>query len=298
MNKLNYYFLLVLLVIGTLQGLAQTNKGRIQPGRLYKPGETLYAPRFGFTAKVPEGWEGMLPRETEVFLLMTTTATYGEVFMFGREQGDLNSMRDAWLKGFELSETMRLKATNAAIEEELLLAEVKIEGEYINKAFRGYAVARCNPSGPCITTLMVAPEQYYEAVRAMVVQLMRTSSFAPPSTASPYVNFDWKEFLSNKVLVAYAFQQGGSKENEIHLCADGTFSANLKKSGFMKNQNPEYRGRTSGKWTVSGTGPSTTIQFTFNKKDLPILEAPLLIENEQVTSNGERYFVGQSDKCK
>jgi len=297
MNKLNYLFL-VILVLGTLQASAQTNTGRLQPGRLYKPGETLYAPRFGFTAKVPEGWEGMLPRETEVFLLMTTTSTYGEVFMFGREKGDLNSMRDAWVKGFELSETMRLKASSAVIEEELLKAEVKIEGEYINKAFKGFAVARCSPSGPCITTLMVAPEQYYEAVKATVVQVMRGSSFEPPSDASPYTNFNWNEFLSNKVLVAYGFEQGGSKENEIHLCADGTFSANLKKSGFMKNQNPEYRGRTSGNWTVSGTGPATTIQFTFSKKDLPILEAPLLIEDEKVLSNGERYFVGQSDKCK
>ena len=105
MNKFISPFFLLLTFFTLSVGLAQTNKGRIQPGRLYKPGESLYAPRFGFTAKVPEGWEGMLPRETEVFLLMTTTATYGEVFMFGRDKGDLNSMRDAWVKGFELSPT-------------------------------------------------------------------------------------------------------------------------------------------------------------------------------------------------
>ena len=298
MNKFNYLLIIALILVLVLDVQAQTNKGRIQPGRLYKPGETLYAPRFGFTAKVPEGWEGMLPRETEVFLLMTTTATYGEVFMFGREQGDLNSMRDAWVKGFALSETMRLKASSAAIEGELLKAEVIIEGEYINKAFKGFAVARCSPSGPCITTLMVAPEMYYEAVKTMVVNVMQASSFGAPSNASPYTNFDWNEFLSNKVLVAYGFEQGGSKENEIHLCADGTFSADIKKTGFMKDQNPEYRGRNTGKWTVSGTGPATTIQFTFNKKNVPILEAPLLIQDEKVMSNGDRYFVGQSDKCK
>ncbi len=299
MRKL-YHLLFTLVVIMTsLSGHAQKNKSRLQPGRLYEPGETLYAPRFGFSAKVPEGWEGMLPRETEVFLLMTTTSTYGEVFMFGREQGDLNSMREAWMKGFELSESMRLKATAPAITDEMLMGEVVIEGEYINKSYKGFAVAKCNPSGPCITTLMVAPEQYYEAVKATVVQVMRTSSFEPPSTASPYVDFDWNEFLSNKVLVTYGVEQGGSKESEIHLCADGTFSANIKKTGFMKNQNPEYRGSKTGKWIVTGTGPSATIQFTFSgKKSLPALEAPVQIEDEKVLSNGERYFVGQSDKCK
>jgi hypothetical protein len=299
MNILNRLLLTCLVLFNVLQGLAQNNKSRLQPGRLYEPGETLYAPRFGFIAKVPEGWEGMLPRETEVFLLMTTTSTYGEVFMFGREKGDLNSMREAWINGFVLSETMRLKATAPAISNEMLMGEVVIEGEYINKAFRGFAVAKCNPSGPCITTLMVAPEQYFEAVKATVVQVMQNSSFEPPSTASPYAKFDWNEFLSNKVLVTYGFEQGGSKESEIHLCADGTFSADIKKTGFMKNQNPEYRGRSAGKWTVTGTGPSATIQFTFTgKKTIPVLEAPVLIEDEKVLSNGERYFVGQSDKCK
>jgi len=299
MNTLSRFLLTCLVFFNVLQGLAQNNKGRLQPGRLYEPGETLYAPRFGFIAKVPEGWEGMLPRETEVFLLMTTTSTYGEVFMFGREKGDLNSMRETWVKGFVLSETMRLKATDPAIADDMLMGEVVIEGEYINKAFKGFAVAKCNPSGPCITTLMVAPEQYYEAVKATVVQVMKNSSFEPPSTASPYAKFDWNEFLSNKVLVTYGFEQGGSKESEIHLCADGTFSADIKKTGFMKNQNPEYRGRSAGKWTVTGSGPSATIQFTFSgKKSIPVLEAPLLIEDEKVLSNGERYFVGQSDKCK
>jgi hypothetical protein len=299
MNTLSRFLFTCLVFFNVLQGFAQNNKGRLQPGRLYEPGETLYAPRFGFIAKVPEGWEGMLPRETEVFLLMTTTSTYGEVFMFGREKGDLTSMREAWIKGFVLSETMRLKATAPIIADEMLMGEVIIEGEYINKAFKGFAVAKCNPSGPCITTLMVAPEQYYEAVKATVVQVMRTSSFEPPSTASPYAKFDWNEFLSNKVLVTYGFEQGGSKESEIHLCADGTFSADIKKTGFMKNQNPEYRGRSAGKWTVTGTGPSATIQFTFSgKKSIPVLEAPVLIEDEKVLSNGERYFVGQSDKCK
>lgn len=299
MNKFNHLLFVVVVLISSFTGQAQNKKNRLQPGRLYEPGETLYAPRFGFSAKVPEGWEGMLPRETEVFLLMTTTETYGEVFMFGREKGDLHSMRDAWMKGFELSESMRLKATAPAITDEMLMGEVVIEGEYINKSYRGFAVAKCSPSGPCITTLMVAPELYYEAVKATVVQVMRASSFEPPSTASPYADFDWNEFLSNKVLVTYGFEQGGSKESEIHLCADGTFSADIKKTGFMKNQNPEYKGRSAGKWTVTGTGPSATIQFAFSgKKSLPALEAPVQIEDEKVLSNGERYFVGQSDKCK
>jgi len=297
MKNLKYTLLILLGMFFTFQSEAQ-KKSRIQPGRLYETGETLYAPRFGFTAKVPEGFQGMLPRESEVFLLVPTTETYGELYVFGRDKGNLSAMRDTWMKGLELSESIKLKAVNPSVTDDMLSAEVIAEGEYINKGQKGFAVSRCNPAGPCVTVLMVAPAQFYESVKNSVIQFISSSTFQPPSNEPPYADFDWKEFLSNKVLMTYASMQGGSKENTIHLCADGTFSANIKKSGIFKNQNPKYKGSSSGKWSVKGPGPVTAIQFTFDKKDLPMLEAPLSIKEEQVFSNDERYFVGQSDKCK
>jgi hypothetical protein len=297
MKKLTYIILFLLGTCLTFQGVAQ-KKNRIQPGKMYDAGETLYAPRFGFTAKVPPGWEGQLPRDSEVFLLTTTTSTYGEIYVFGREQGDLNAMQEAWKKGFDLSENIKLVAANPTLENGVLSSEVTGAGEYINKGVRGFAISRCNPSGPCITTLIIAPLQFYDSVRNTAIRFMKSSSFDTPSTASPYADFDWTEFLSNKVLATYAAVQGGSKESMIHLCADGTFTASIKKGGIMKDQNPKYKGRQAGKWKITKTGEATTIQFYFDKEKLPMFEAPLLIKDEKVFSNEERYFVGESDKCK
>ncbi len=290
--------LFCLFIVGSFQANAQQKKSRLQPGRMYKAGETLYAPRFGFIAKVPEGWEGVLPRESEVFLLTTTTATYGEIFVFGREHGDLNSMQEGWIKGVDLSETIRIKAIKPTQQDGLLFSEITAEGEYINKGFKGFAISRCSPSGPCVTTLMTAPVQYYEAVKNTVTEFMKSSTFEAPSNASPYADFDWQDFLSNKVLVTYASAQGGSKENMIHLCRDGSFTATLKKKGFFKEQNPAYKGNLAGQWTAKGDGEKATIQFIFTNKSLAPVEVPLTINDEKVTSNGERYFVGKSDKCK
>lgn len=298
MKKLHKALLMLLCTGIAFQGMAQQKKSRIQPGKMYATGETLYAPRFGFTAKVPEGWEGLLPRDSEVFLLTSTTSTYGEIYVFGREQGNLEAMREGWKKGVELSETIKLVAVKPTLEDGILSSEVTGAGEYINKGLRGFAISRCNPAGPCITTFVVAPLQFYDSVKNDVIEFMKSSSFEPPSTASPYADFDWQEFLSNKVVASFAAVQGGSKETMIHLCADGTFQASIKKSGILKNQNKEYRGRQTGTWKVTGTGESTTIQFTFDKKKLSKLEAPLLIRDEKVFSNEERYFVGKSDKCK
>lgn len=67
--KITGSILCLIFIALTFQSVAQKKKVRLQPGKMYEPGETLYAPRFGFIAKVPEGWEGILPRESEVFLL-------------------------------------------------------------------------------------------------------------------------------------------------------------------------------------------------------------------------------------
>jgi len=286
------------LLLASFQVPAQQKKNRLQPGIMYEAGETLYAPRFGFIAKVPEGWEGVLPRESEVFLLTTTTATYGEIFVFGREHGDYNSMQDMWIKGVDLSETIRIKAIKPTQQDGLLFSEITAEGEYINKGFKGFVVARCSPSGPCVTTLMTAPIQYYEAVKNTITEFMKSSTFEAPSNASPYADFDWQDFLSNKVLVTYASAQGGSKENMIHLCKDGSFTATLKKKGFFKEQNPAYKGNLTGQWSAKGDGEKATLQFIFSNKSLSPVEVPLTIDDEKLMSNGERYFVGKSDKCK
>lgn len=289
--------IIILLVITCYNSIHAQKKNRIEPGRMYSSGETLFAPRFGFIGKVPEGWQGMLPRENEVFLLTTTTTTYGEIYVFGRENGDLPVMAESWSKGFDLSETIRLKAVKPVIVDGTLSSEVVAEGQYINKGMKGFAITRCSQSGPCVTVFMVAPTQYYEAVKSTAVQFMSSSSFEPPSTANPYADFDWKDFLSDKVLATYTSTKGGTRESMIHLCADGTFQSDIKKSGILKNLNPEYRGKLSGKWIVEGTGEDAAIQFTFNKKDLAPFAAPLKMKDEKVYSDGERYFVGKSDKC-
>lgn len=297
MKIYNLLFCLLFVAL-SVQVTAQKKKSRLQPSKMYEPGETLYAPRFGFIARVPEGWEGILPRESEVFLLSTTTSTYGEIFVFGSEHGDLNTMLKTWNKGVDLSEPIRIKAINPTIEDGFLSSEITAEGDYVNKGFKGFVAARCSPSGPCVTTLMIAPPQFYESVKNTVTEFMKSSTFEAPSNASPYEDFDWQDFLSDKVLVSYSSAEGGSKETMIHLCKNGTFTAKLKKKGFFKEQNPAYKGTLTGQWTAKGDGEKATLQFIFTNKSLSPVEVPLTISDEKITSNGERYFVGNSDKCK
>ena len=295
--KLFRFSIIVLVVITCIQSAQAQKKKRLQPGKMYAAGDTLYAPRFGYITTVPQGWQGTLPRESEVFLLTTTTSTYGEIYVFGRGEGDLAVMANAWTKGVDLSETIKIKAVKPELKDGTLSSEVVAVGEYINKGMKGFVISRCSPNGPCVTVFMVAPVQFYESVKGTAIQLMSSSKFEAPSNVSPYTDFDWKEFLSDKMLATYTSIKGGTRESIIYLCADGTFQSDIKKSGILKNHNPEYKGKLKGKWIVTGTGEEARIQFTFEKKNLEPFEAQLKIKDEKVYSDGERYFVGESDKC-
>ena len=290
----NQHLQIIILMLFPLVGMAQKTQ-RIQPGKMYEAGETIFAPRYGFTAVVPQRWSGVLPRESELFLMSSLTQP-SEMYLFAREQGTLALLKSNWEKGIDLSDDIHLMAKGASIQNGLLTSEVTAKGPYINKGNRGYAVARCSDSGPCVVCLAVGPAPFYDEIKKAAEGFLSSSKMEKPSLTTLYGDFNWKEFLSGKMVTTYAFLEGGSKETEIDLCADGRFTAKISKKGIFKNQNPDYKNKLSGTWSAEGVGENGKLKLTFEK--LPPLEAPLHIEDEKITSNGERYFVAESEKCK
>lgn len=256
----------------------------------------MYAPRLGFRASVPQGWTGVLPRESEVFLLSSFTSP-AEIFVLGRETGTVEQLKTSWEQGFDIDENIRIKAKGASIVNGTLTAEVVATGDFINKSMRGYAVARCSAQGPCVTTLAVMPANLFDEIKKVSDGFMAAASFEAPSSASPYADFNWKEFLTGKMVTTYAYLEQGSKETTIHLCADGRFTAKATKKGILSRQRPEYKGRLSGTWTVEGIGERGQITLNFDK-GLPPIKAELTIRDEKIFADTERYFVGASDQCK
>src|SRR4051812_40045939 len=105
LHKVNFTALL-LIILFTTNSFAQSKKQRLQPGKRYDAGQKIYAPKFGFESTIPTGWEGTLPRESEIFSLMPITPIGGQVFAFSSMGSDLKSMRETWMKGVNLSESI------------------------------------------------------------------------------------------------------------------------------------------------------------------------------------------------
>ena len=291
------HLLLIICLAGVFHGtFAQT---RIQPGKLYSAGETIQSPKYGFSATIPEGWAGFLPQGTEVFALSKEDGTSGQVVMFARENSDLATLRSAWEKGGPLTDAITIKATDLKQEGDMIFSEVEAEGESINKSYKGFIIGRCGGFGPCISLFMITPAQFYPVIRDEMLAMMRSGVFSEPGDADPYADFDWQRFLANKMLVTFALEEFSKSQNTVDLCVDGTFSANVKRSGWFNQEGMnEYKGKNSGTWSVSSTGPVTVLRLEFNKKNLPPLEVEMKIEDEKIFANGIRYYAGYSQKCR
>jgi hypothetical protein len=295
-----YLFLLIFISAFTqaFSAFSQKVKNRIEPGRMYSSGDSLVAPRYGFTSTVPQGWTGTLPRETEIFLLNLATGTFGEIFVFGRSTVDLNQLSEEWKAGVDVTETLRLQATNPQINDNMMSSEAKAVGNFIPAKKRAFAAVRCGDTGTCVTVLAISQEDNYDEVSKAAEEFLANATFDAPREIDPYLDFDWKEFLTNKLLIVYDEFQGGEQKTRVNLCADGSFEANIKKKGIMKDFNPEYKGKMVGSWSVESKNSEAVLTLTFSKKDLSPVVAQLKFVNEELYVNDERYYASQSEKCK
>ena len=275
---------------------AQNIKNRIQPGKMYNAGDSIYAPRYGFSGVIPQGWVGALPRETEVFLLNSSDGAFGEIFVFGREKVDLAQLSETWKAGVDVSETVSLKATDPKIEGDILFSHAEASGNYLPpKNYRAFAATRCGDA--CITVLVISLEENAEMASASALEFLKTASLSTPKEVDPYEGFDWKGFLSGKLLISYEGFIDGKQQTKINLCEDGSFRAAVSKKGIMKDNNPDYKGTMKGRWAVEGKNSEAVLTFTFENKDLTPLVVNLKFVEEDLYANGERHYASQSEKC-
>src|SRR5688572_18088204 len=87
---------------------AQLPSNRVRPAVMYYAGDTVRSPRLGLQSRIPEGWSGVLPRDTEVFLLMPVTNIVGEIFVVMNENIDIDALSKRWKTGMELSPGLTL----------------------------------------------------------------------------------------------------------------------------------------------------------------------------------------------
>jgi hypothetical protein len=296
---LKYPLVLVALLLSPAL-FAQLPTNRIKPAVMYHEGDTIHSPRLGVQTRVPSGWAGVLPRDTEVFLLMPQNNTVGEIFVVVNEKMDLQRQANLWKTGFELSPGLTLAPDGELIKRgpDVIGTVAKLSGASTNtNQGRFYVEAKCSPNGFCIVYLASADKTTIDGVKKALQEFVDNTTFQAPSNESPYLRFDWKEFLKGKILMSMGYDDRSKRLDEVDLCGDGTFQSKITRTGIFKDQAEGYTGKKNGTWSVISKGEKATITFTFPKK-LPPVDIELEARDEEVYIKGIRYFVGTSERCK
>ena len=265
---------------------------------MYHAGDTIRSPRLGVQSKIPDGWAGVLPRDTEVFLLMPEDNTIGEVYVMVNEKMDLQAQTKRWQTGVEMSDGLVLKSEGEITKRgsDVIAAVGTLAGANANNSqLKVYAEAKCSPHGFCISFLSTSDALNFEKVKKTVQTFVDNTVFKAPSNESPYKNFDWKKFLSGKIILAMGYDQNSKKIDEVDLCADGTFRSKITRTGIFKGQAKDYTGQKKGTWDVKSNGEKATITLTFSK--LPPVDVELVAKDEEIYINGTRHFAGESQHC-
>jgi hypothetical protein len=152
-NRILYCGLVGLLI--TINSTAQLPSNRLKPGTMYHPGDSVHSPRLGLSARIPDGWDGVLPRDTEVFLLMPNVTMVGEMFILVNEKLDLAGQRKRWEAGSELAPGLKLQLDGGITvrDGDILSANGKVVGAQANAQNRVYLEAKCSPYGFCIVAI-------------------------------------------------------------------------------------------------------------------------------------------------
>jgi len=277
--------------------LAQLPTNRMSAGVMHYAGDTVRSIRLGLYAIVPAGWKAVLPRDTEVIVLVPEdNSSSSAIYTVLNENMTLAQQKINLERGFSLAEGLNVVPDGAVTQRtaEVLTTNAKLTGGKANAQAKFYIESKCNPVGYCLVFVLQSDAAGLEKGTTALKQLVDDVIFQDMSNISPYANFDWKEFLSNKLLLRFRRDASGKQEDELELCKNGNFKSNITRSGAFQVPK-EYAGKNKGTWSLTSNGDKATITLTFKKLKPITLEVQG--KDEEIYVNGHRYFVGESENC-
>jgi len=291
MTKKKYLLSALLFVFISSNILAQS---KLVPSKHYSSGDVLYGAKAGIKSIVPQGWSGMLPRDSEIFLLLPEDGSNGEIYITADTGINDDQRKSNWLSGLELGNGNTLKSDGnifkrgESLASEIILTKKTTDG-------RGYIESQCGPYGACVTATLLGAPQDFEKMQKALYAFMDGITWVEPNLNADYSDFNWHEYLSGKHLLNYDYVPNAKSENDIWLCPDGTFSTKLKRGGLLKDQAQSYKGAKKGTWETTSVGQTGVLKLNYEK--LPALEVTLKIDNDRIFINEKRHFVMKATKC-
>jgi hypothetical protein len=265
-------------------------QNRVSPGILYHPGDTILAPLYGIEAQVPAGWYGLLPQDSELFLLTSSQDDDSRVYIRASENS-YDKLKQTWKEGLVLTENLKVVVDEPVnYRDKVMYANVDIIGK-LPRNYKAYVEAKCGDYGKCLSFFLLAEANIFEALKQEMMEMVDNAVLKEPGMANIYEDFDWQKLLTGKYLMHYDQQnyKNNRNTNELWLNADSTFKSRIERRGLIDEEKGEYWGKNKGTWKVEGKGQEAKLILSFKKHEP--LQIDLLIEEDKVYLNEQRYYV-------
>ena len=290
--KITYLLSVCFIVFASNQLVAQA---KLKPSKHYSSGDVIYGAKAGVKSIVPQGWSGMLPRDSEIFLLLPEDGSNGEIYITADAGIDEEQRKSNWLFGLELDNGNVLKSDGKIFKRgNSLASEIILTQKTTNT--RGYIETQCGPYGTCVSATLLGAPQDFARMQKALYDFMDKITWVEPNLQADYGDFTWSEYLSGKHLLNYDYVPNAKSENDLWLCPDGTFTTKLKRGGLLKDQAQQYKGSKKGTWETSSVGQTGVLTLNFEK--LPPLKVTLKIDDDRIYLNEKRHFVMKATVCK
>lgn len=284
-----------LTVILFLSILTFTSFGQeaVEAGKMYKGGENIFDPETGTTLTIPPHWRGYATMQTDMLTLNSDTSN-ASLRIFAVED-NLVSIKNQLNTGIEIGPGSYIKPKGEiTFDDNILVAELYLTDD---PKTSGYYMVKCGQYGNCIGYLFGAETRNYKDYYEAVYSNFQAITLGQPTQGAAGENYNWAAELSGKYLFHYESNNTGIRGNQIWLCSDGSFTANLKRKGiFKEGDDRRIRGNHFGKYKLEGIGKEGVIVLNFDK-----VEEEIVLKTEfrdgDIYINNIKYFVASNTKC-
>jgi len=254
----------------------------IRPGVLYPQGSELKISNHGIELEVPDNWQAMLPRGSDL-LVMETTDAVGRILVTSVTNSDAQAVRRMLSRPHVLDAVTRIKpAADVTEKDGLFTQRYQVSGVNLQKLV-ATAYGRLGDNKTAAFVIVLEPENQIslaalgkQLIQSIVFSGAKTSAQAKAETSG---NINWQRELRGRALEYTSTDDGRSIRKRMNLCSNGRvyytdqdrFVGNTEMSNFSANT----RTSQNGHWQVSGDQlqlfwtDGSRSQYSLSKRQLP-----------------------------
>lgn len=252
----------------------------LSPEQRYTGPQHLTEPSLGIGFTIPEAWFGVLPRDSE-FFVMAPADEAGYIFA-GADEMTPAEARSTMSQDLPLGNGITLHPTDKLSEDgRRLSAGYTVSGA--QQPLAAQATTAIGERGLGIFFIAVYPaHRAAEFARALdsLVDSIRWSAPVSPPAAPAGSQFE----LAGKKLTRFYTGSGYSETQYLYLCHSGQFYHDFNGGGYGWNASGAFQSNSRGRWQVSGN------RLVLDYADSSSAAYNLSVDDREFMMDGKRWF--------